>query len=458
MAGMKPLVRAALGLVLVIPLFLAPGISLLRDLADPALAGPGIPGRAVRMHASMSPKLEAWARERVRSGAAAHAALHDVPTTEWPMFTAVFYLQGTESLQRAWERGELGSGPSPVSTSRGAIEASKALLLDPTHHTWVRTHWGDDYLHTQNVFFRSLLVAGLTSHANLTHDPEDLPMLRDQVETLIAALDASPFGLLEDYPGECYPIDVLATLGFLQQADAVLGTDHSAFFARAIRAFQPPMSDSLGLPRFRVDLPSGREVQPSRGIGTSWSLAFAPALWPEAGRDWYGRYERAFWQDRGWASGFREYERGTESEWTFEIDAGPVLDGFGTGASAFGIAGARRNGRFDHAWALATELSAASWILPGETMLLPRALSHAADAPFLGEAAILDFLTVQPAPGVAIVAPDYRVSGLVLFGLFVFFGVPLAALIQFLAKWRRFTSSRGARSPGTPGALHPEAR
>lgn len=461
MNEMKPLVRASLLLLLVLPLFLAPGVSLVRDLVDPALAGPGIPARAVRMQAAMSPRLEAWAKERVRTGTAAHASLHDVPTTEWPMFTAVFYLLGTQSLQRAWEQGELGTGPSPAASSRGAIDAARALLLDPSHHTWVRTHWGDDYLHTQNVFFRSLLIAGLTSHANLTHDPSDLPMLRDQVETLIAALDASRFGLLEDYPGECYPIDVVAALGFLQQADAVLGTDHSAFFARSLRAFRPPMSDALGLPRFRVALPGGEEVQPSRGIGTSWSLAFAPALWPEAGRDWYARYEQSFWQDRGWAAGFREYERGTEGEWTFEIDAGPVLDGFGTAASAFGIAGARRNGRFDHAWALSTELSAASWTLPFETMLLPRALSHAADAPFLGEAAILHFLTVQPVSGVPIVAPQRTLSGLVLFGLFVYFGVPLAAVARVLVLWRRWraaTSSAGARSPGTPGGLLHGAR
>jgi hypothetical protein len=239
-----------------------------------------------------------------------------------------------------------------------------------------------------------------------------------------------------------------------------LGTDHSAFFARSLRAFRPPHSDSLGLPRFRVALPSGQEVQPSRGIGTSWSLAFAPALWPEAGRDWYARYERSFWQDRRWAAGFREYERGTEGEWTFEIDAGPVLDGFGTAASAFGLAGARRNGRFDHAWALATELSAASWTLPGETMLLPRTLSHAADAPFLGEAAILHFLTVQPVSGVALVAPRYQLSGLVAFGLLVYFGVPLAALLGLVRSFRRWraTSSAGAGSRGTPGALRPEAR
>jgi hypothetical protein len=409
-----------------------------RDLVDPALRGPGIPARAVRMQAALTPRLEAWARERVASQSASHASLHDVPTTEWPMFTAVFYLLGTQSLQRAWERGELGSGPSPVESSRGAIDAARALLLDPAHHTWVRTHWGDDYLHREDVFFRSLLIAGLTSHEALTHDGADLKLLGDQVETLIAALDASPLGVLNDYPGECYPIDVIAALGFLQQADRVLGRDHTAFYARALRGFQGTNADALGLPRFRVELPSGREVQPSRGIGTSWSLAFAPMLWPAAGHDWYAKYERSFWQDRTWAAGFREYERGTEPEWTFEIDAGPVLDGFGTAASAFGIAAARRNGRFDHAWLLSTELAAAGWTLPGETMLLPRVLSHAADAPFLGEAAILHFLTVEPARGVTIVRAAGAPSGLVLFGLLVFFGVPLLALRSLVRALRPF--------------------
>ena len=437
MRGMKPLLRSALVLLVTVSLFLFPGVSLVRDLVDPALRGPGIPGRAVRMQAALTPRLEAWARARVAKSTAAHASLHDVPTTEWPMFTAVFYLLGTESLQRAWERGELGNGPSPLSQSRGAIAAARALLLDPAHHTWVHTHWGDDYLHRENVFFRSLLIAGLTSHEALVHDGKDLPLLQDQVETLIAALDGSPLGVLNDYPGECYPIDVIAALGFLQRADVVLGSDHPAFFRRALRGFTATNADALGLPRFRVELPSGREVQPSRGIGTSWSLAFSPTLWPAEGREWYAKYERSFWQDHGWAAGFREYERGTQAEWTFEIDAGPVLDGFGTAASAFGIAAARRNGRFDHAWLLSTELSAAGWTLPGETMLLPRAFSHAADAPFLGEAAIVHFLTVQPAQGVAIVPGGGAPSGLVIFGLLVLFGFPLLALRSLLRAFGR---------------------
>jgi hypothetical protein len=321
-----------------------------------------------------------------------------------------------------------------------AVEAARALLLDPVHHTWVRTHWGDDYLHEENVFFRSLVIAGLTAHAEITGDTRSLPMLRDQVETLAADLDRSPLGLLHDYPDECYPIDVVAAIGFIRRADAVLGTDHRAFADRALRAFSGPQADALGLPRFRVTLPDGGEVQPSRGIGTSWSLLFAPDLWPDTAPRWYETYEARFWQDTGWAAGFREYlprsEGGTEDEWTFEIDAGPVIAGFGTAASAFGIAAARRHGRFDHAYALSTELSAASWTLPNGALLLPRAVSHAADAPHLGEAAILYFLTVPPIEG-ATIREAGRAPACVWIAFGVYFGVPALALLVARRVWRR---------------------
>jgi hypothetical protein len=443
---MFSLIRASIVLILATVLFLVPGICLVRDINDDALKGPGIPVRALRMQKSLTPRIEEWAKERVKLKSAASVSLHDVPTTEWPMFSAVFYLLGTESIQDAWLRGELRDEKSPLERSRVAIEASRDLLLDASHHTWVKTHWGENYMHTENVFFRSLIIAGLASRESMIHDGKDLPLLKDQVETLIADLDASPLGLLNDYPGECYPIDVIAALGFLQKADGVLGTDHHEFFARELRAFQGPLADSVGLPRFRVGLPEGIPYQPSRGIGTSWSLVFAPTLWPETGREWYSKYETSFWQDRHWAKGFREYAKGTEKEWTFEIDAGPVLDGFGTAASGFGVAAARRNGRFDHAYILSTELSAASWTMPGEVMQFARALSHAADAPFLGEAAILHFLTVQPAPGVPIVPAASGYSGLVLFGFLVYFGVPLMALTSFIKRLKRYRRNTNSRA------------
>ena len=196
----------------------------------------------------------------------------------------------------------------------------------------------------------------------------------------------------------------------------------------------------------------------------SWVLLFTPDLWPARSRDWYARYERSFWQDRGWAAGFREYAPGTEWENGFEIDAGPVLDGFGTASSAFGIAAARRNGRFDQAYALETEMSAASWTLPDGTMLLPRMVSHAADAPYLGEAALQYFLTVQPAEGVSIVPATEGPRGLVYFGLVVYFGVPLAAALAIarealaLRRARRARTARASEPPPEPPPSDSAAR
>ncbi|MBI5546568.1 MAG: hypothetical protein HY901_22020 [Deltaproteobacteria bacterium] len=426
--------------------FLAPGFALVGDLREEAIRGPGIASSTRQLHRALTPRFEAWARERVSSGRAANAPLHDVPTTEWPMFTAVFYLMATDELQLDWQRGGRADERPPMEGARGAVDAARDLLLDPVHHSWVRTHWGDGYLHRENVFFRSLIVGGLTSYARLTGERGSLPMLRDQVETLATALDQSENGLLDDYPGECYPIDVLAAIGFIRRADAVLGTDHSAFVHRALRAFEGPMADELGLVPYRVDLQTGEQVQPSRGIGNSWIAVFAPELWPEQARDWYAEYARAFWQDRGWAAGFREFARGTpSSEWLFEIDAGPVLDGFGTSASAFGIAAARRNGRFDHAYTLSAQLAAASWRLPGGTLLAPRILSHAADAPYLGEAAILYFQTVQPADGVPVVTGG-ETPGLVYIGFAVYFGVSGAAL-ALLGRALRRLWTRGVQGP-----------
>ncbi len=422
--------------------FTWPGVTLVRDLADPAMAGPGIPRHAVSLHRDLTERFTVWARERSTSRRAAAASLHDVPSTEWPMFSAVFYLLGTVELERAARAGLIPESEAPMRYAGPAVEAARALITDPVEHSWVRTHWGPNYLHTQNVFFRALLISGLTSHAELTHDGLSLPLLRDQVETLAAELDASPFGILDDYPGECYPIDVLTTVGLIRRADRVLGTDHSAFVARELRAFTGARADQFGLPRFRVSLPSGREEQPSRGIGTSWSLVFAPELWPEQGARWYTTYEAHFWQDHGWAAGFREYAPGTEPEWGFEIDAGPVFEGFGTAASAFGIAAARRNGRFDHAYTLSAELAASSWPLPGGTLLLPRTISHAADAPYLGESAILYFLTVQPIEGMPVV-PGGRIPGSVWFALVVFLG-PAFLVLALAWRERRVETNRAA--------------
>ena len=81
----------------------------------------------------------------------------------------------------------------------------------------------------------------------------------------------------------------------------------------------------------------------------------------------------------------------------FDVDAGPVLAGYGTAANVFGIGAARANGDFEHAYPLSAQALVASWPLPDGRLLGPRFLSNLSDAPYTGESALLFSLTREPA-------------------------------------------------------------
>ena len=183
--------------------------------------------------AQLSPRYEAWAKARVHSGVAAGLGTEDVAGTEWPLFGSVFYLWATESLQEEYEQHPAVASEAPKIYARGAIEAAAALVADPNHAGWVKKYWGDKYLEKENLFYRMLLISALTSYQSLLGDTRYEAMLRGQVESLSRELDESPFGLLDDYPGQCFPIDIVPAIAAIRRADAVLGTDHSAFVARA---------------------------------------------------------------------------------------------------------------------------------------------------------------------------------------------------------------------------------
>ncbi len=426
--------------------FLIPGVIVARDLALEPIGAPGIPDKAWRMHRTLSARYAGWARARVASGRAAHLDLYDVPGTEWPIFGSVFYLWATEALQEARARDPSVSTRAPAEYAEASIEAAKDLILDPKHHTWVRTHWGEGYMHRENVFFRSLVIAGLTSYERLRGTGRYLPLLREQADTLAAALDASRFGVLDDYPDECYPIDVAAAIGIIHEADGLLGVDRPRFIERSLRAFEGHHLDARGLVPYRVDADTGLHFQPSRGVGNAFVSLHAPDLWPEAAAGWYERFEAYFWQERWWAEGFREFPKDLKGyDWLYDVDAGPVISGFSMAGSAFGIAAARKNGRFDHAYTLTAEALAVSWPLPDGTALLPRILSGAADAPYLGESAILYFLTVSPADGVPLTAGGH-LSGLVFLALLLYFGIGLLVPLLSLLSIRRIRRSVGAVS------------
>ncbi|MEM9444742.1 MAG: hypothetical protein AAGA18_05245 [Verrucomicrobiota bacterium] len=417
-----------------------PGFDIVRDLTDPNIRNEGIPQRAWRLHEALTPRYAKWAKQRVASAKAGSLYLYDVPATEWPMFGSVFYLWATEALQLAWEKDPSLTKRAPKEYASDAIEASKDLIMDPVHHTWVRQHWGDDYLHNENAFFRSLLIAGLTSYEKLTGSGKYLAFIRDQVNTLAQELDASPLGLLEDYPGECYPIDIVMVIACIKRADDLIGTDHSAFVKRAIRAFEGDMLDQRGLIPFFVNYKTGVQGQPSRGIGMSHTLIFAHEIWPEQAKEWYRKYEEYFWQERIGASGYREFPKDLSGyDWTYDVDAGPIIAGFSPSGNAFGIALARINGRLDHGYILLSQVLTAPWPLPNGELLGARVLSDPIHAPYWGEAGILFFLTQTPADGMEVIKGG-SLPLLVYLGLSFYFGlggVVIFSLWSKLRYWRK---------------------
>jgi hypothetical protein len=386
--------------VLAVFLCIYPAVRATLDIRDPALQRPGVPKAAWRLCRYLTPRYAGWAKARVAEGRAAELSTRDISGTEWPLFGSVFYLWGIENLQGAWEAGDHRFGIEPKTFAKEAVIAASELVIDARHAAWVKKHWGENYLHRENVFYRMLVMAALTSRQKLLHDGAHLDLLRDQVESFAKELDQSKTGLLDDYPGQCFPGDVMAALMCIKRADAVLGTDHSSFIHRALRGFTGARTTRYQLPPYAASSQTGLPESDARGCANSYVCLLAPELWPIEARQWYARYDEFFWQQRITAVGYREYPKNLpRSDWTMDIDAGPVIAGHGVAASAFGVGAARKNGRFDRAYPLAAEMLATVVELPNGVLAMPRLLSNLSDAPMLGEAAILWQLSIQPEKG-----------------------------------------------------------
>lgn len=448
-------VNTAIAVALSLYFFFIPAGELIWGLRDPGLHGREIPHFAFRWHRALSPKYERWAQDRVRSDKA-HSNTADIAGTEWPLFGSVFYLWATETLQEAAQENPGLCPTPPKQYARGAIEAAAALVADPGHAGWVRQHWGDGYLERENLFYRMLLISALTSYQKLLDDTRYEELLRGQVESLAAELDQSPHGLLDDYPGQCYPVDIVPAIAAIRRADAVLGTDHSAFVARAVRGFEGERLDShTGLPAYRVDSKTGLAEDSARGVGLSFMLIWAPQLWPQTAQDWYAKYERLFWQQGLFFAGFREFPHDIDVGWIniSDVDAGPIVGGYGVAASAFGVGAARAMGDADRAYKLAAQALAACWPLPDGTLLMPRVLSAVSDSPYLGEAATLFALTRRPVIPMQAV-PGTRLPLIVYLGILALLALgtyEVLASARKLRRWRRSRPNRYVPSPELQG-------
>ena len=389
----SPLSRllAALRLLLAIVLFFWPAAEVLRLTFSPSFRATGRPPQLRRWMQATASRFAPWAADFQSAQKAAAAHTHDVAATEWPMFGSVFFLLAVQDAE-ALHPGLFDSSPE----IRRAVEAAAAIVADPVTATWVKRQWGDDYLVRKNAFYRGLLLHGLTAHARITGDTRHHALLRAQVRSFKAELLAAPFHLVDDYPGQCWPVDMVWAVAGLQRAAALLGEpvdDLPQIFMETVNA---RLLDDSGTPASRAEARTGRPTAPARGVTNSGLLLFAADLDAPIAAEWYTAYARGFWQENAWFSGFRETPKGGPDAFQ-DIDSGPVVQGVGSAASAFGIGAALRAGRVDHAAPMTLQGVAVSWPTPFG-FIVPGLMGKVAmDGWPMAEAALL-FAWTRPAP------------------------------------------------------------
>lgn len=417
--------------------FFYPAFVTARVLLERPLLQGAWPSFTLGWFTDLSQRYAKWADEYVASQYAASLNDQDVAATEWPMFGSVFYLLAAEEVQDSLE------GPDDPGTEKirdvllKASSRAAAIIANPTTGTWVRKKWGESYLTEENVFYRMLLIMGLSSYERISGDAQYHSMLNEHTQSLAAELLAAQNHLRNDYPGECYPSDVLWAVAAIQRADTLLGTDHAALKSEVMGVLTTRAIGDGGLPALRVDAKSADPLGPSRGCGNSGILLFAHELHPETAGKWYQTYEDNFWQQGWFLAGFREFSRTYPHPFS-DVDSGLVLWQYGSVASAFGIGAARIHGRFDRSVPLTQEAIACSWPTPFG-LALPSLMGWcAADAPCLGEVALL-FSMTRPTAVPETVASTGSAPGIVwaLLGFYVLYGVRLVyGQVTRIRKWR----------------------
>ena len=86
----------------------------------------------------------------------------------------------------------------------------------------------------------------------------------------------------------------MAAVAAIHRADAVLGSDHSAFVNRELRAFAGDKINRLELPPYSAAAHDGTTIEEARGCGNAYVLLTSPELWLDQAKVWFDRQDAFF--------------------------------------------------------------------------------------------------------------------------------------------------------------------
>jgi len=386
------IIKTVIALIIAGMFFFYPAIFCLRMIFDQPLRSGGVPQYTVQQFYNVSLRFDKWAQNYIYSQQAVKVDLKNVAATEWPMFGSVFYLLAAEEIQKKIVNR---NDPLAIKTETALVKASDdaaRIIADPKTGRWVQQKWGNSYLYHENLFYRMLMIMGFSSYETISRNSQYETILRKQNDSLAIELLNAPYHVLDDYPGECWPSDVLWAVAAILRADRLLGTDYSLLKKDLMKELNAVALTKEGLPAYMVDSRTGYPVSPARGCSNSGILIFASGINPDIATKWYVHYKKYFWQENHWCKGFREFTRNYSNSGQ-DVDTGPIIGGYGSVASFFGIGAARTIGRLNESVPLTMEVTALSWPTPFG-LFIPGLLSYVGTGGgCLGDAAFIFSIT-----------------------------------------------------------------
>jgi hypothetical protein len=182
------------------------------------------------------------------------------------------------------------------------------------------------------------LILGVYEHLTGRTDYEDLH--RRINARLVEGSRSAPSAHFPSLAGikSRWPADQAFVLYTVSLADKLHGTAEAP---PLVRRWEEHLAASgtdekTGLPFSELTGNSAQAKIP-RGCALSYMILYTAALDGARARDWFEKYKRHFLKEYVFAAGFRETE---DEKFKADADSGPILDGVGAAATAFGIGAA----------------------------------------------------------------------------------------------------------------------
>lgn len=418
-------------------LFIYPAIIISLVILDPQLKNTGQSQLVPMWFETTAGKYHSWAEDYLETEYAVNQNTFDVPATEWPMFGSVFFLLTAQELQ-IQEKIDASKGDT-----RLAINKAVEIITSPKTATWVQKKWkksylktGKSYLEKENIFYRMLLIKGVSSYEKITGDKKYHALMLKQSTSLANELLSAKLHLGDDYPNQCYPCDVLWAVSAIQDTNKLekIPTDIKMLVTSLMSVFNADIQSKTRLPAFQVNADTGRIIQNARGSSTSGILQFASVLDSNIAQQWYENYEKYFWKESPWLVGFKEFSKG---ETIFmDVDTVFIINEYGSVASLFGIGASKSVGRLDHTVPLTIEAVAYAWPTPFGFLIPSITGKLTVDSWSLGDVALL-FTMTRPIQNEEIILFKDTLPWSIWVILFTFISIGML-LIWIEVRWLRW--------------------